>query len=143
MKANQLRIGNLVQVNNETVEVLWFDHEGAVCQTLDHKAQVDMPIEPIPLTDNWLLKFGFESSIVTYTNDGSVYSYTKNYLPNDIYTDCYLNFLSNSRDATLRLWNNKKLNEISFSCPICMCQNVHQLQNLYFALTEQELTIKI
>jgi len=143
MKANELRIGNLVQVGNEIVEVIWFDYDGAVCQTLDNKSQVDMPIEPIPLTDNWLLKFGFESSVVTYHNDGIVYSYTKNYLPNDIYTDCYLNFLSTSRDTTLRLWNNKKLNEVSFSCPICMCKDVHQLQNLYFALTGEELKIKL
>jgi hypothetical protein len=140
MKANELRIGNYV--NNMGV-MIKFDEADWDCIVSKAFSQNPMErYEPIPLTDNWLLKFGFESSIVTYPNDGSVYSYTKNYLPNDIYTDCYLNFLSNSRDATLRLWNNKKLNEVSFSCPICMCQNVHQLQNLYFALTGQELTIK-
>jgi hypothetical protein len=120
MKANQLRIGNLVQVNNETVEVLWFDHEGAVCQTLDHKAQVDMPIEPIPLTEDILLKCGFKRD--------NKYDFTLKVKDvGDFYT------------SSEWFHGNGYITFEHFGIKLFY---LHQLQNLYFALTEEELTIK-
>ena len=127
MKANQLRIGNLVQVNNETVEVLWFDHEGAVCQTLDHKAQVDMPIEPIPLTEDILLKCGF-----TFYKEENAW-----HTPHEFHI----------RVEDSKLKQKNKVFWIYFdeqeNHPITCVFELHQLQNLYFALTEEELTIKL
>ena len=80
---------------------------------------VDMPflrkIEPIPLTEEWLLKFGFEKN-----KNSDLYFRLNNYeyfIENGIIDNGY-----------------SRMNEISV-------KYVHQLQNLYFALTGKELEI--
>jgi len=109
MKATELRLGNLVLYNNEQTHII----NGYDIADLD----ID-PIEdsftPIPLTEEWLLKFGFKKFITT-----DIYpTYVKRSLQvNDgvVYLSGY-GFLSNIKQ-------------------------VHQLQNLYFALTGEELKI--
>ncbi len=71
--------------------------------------------QPITLTEEWLLKFGFEKRSIIQEND----SY---YLNGEIVWVTKKGF---------RYFQNRNI-----------IQHVHQLQNLYFALTGEELTIK-
>tara|TARA_R110002033_G_scaffold113941_1_gene158939 strand:- start:654 stop:974 length:321 start_codon:yes stop_codon:yes gene_type:complete len=77
--------------------------------------------EPIPLTEEWLLKFGFN-----YNDDDCVYLALK-YRGFCIYSDDYDEFSI----ATIKVQNFR-----------IVIKHVHQLQNLYFFLTTEELTIK-
>lgn len=124
MKANELRIGNWVQDEDDIIQYvyrLWVD--GAELSE-DENGGDDLDytedeIFGIPLTEEWLLKFGFEKI------DG----------------DYYINEYIASFEADHPLWFGKE------GC----CQQdtikdnikyVHQLQNLYFDLTNKELTRK-
>ena len=78
-------------------------------------------IHSIPLTEEWLLKFGF--NFVKSTHDeAECYDYFYNLL--------YLNMANHSIS-------------INGKCVLSFIPDyIHQLQNLYFALTGEELTIK-
>jgi len=124
MKANELRIGNYVyhdalkipRLGIDGVDYMQITGEGISC--FEQKL---MDVIPIPLTEEWLLKFGFE----TWETEVSLQIYDFWQLYNlkiaiykgNFYTDI----------------NAKKI----------FIKHVHQLQNLYFALTSEELTIKL
>jgi len=74
--------------------------------------------EPIPLNTNWLLKLGFK-----YNNYEELYQ--KDIFDIDIIDDVYCHFYMNEYGDWYR-----------------NIDHVHSLQNLYFALTGEELTIK-
>jgi len=86
-------------------------------------------IKPIPLTEEWLLKFGFDSQIGFIKFIGKKYTNSFEVAHNDLDRwYCYFrNFNKGEQDDFVLLRNNLK--------------HVHQLQNLYFALTGEELTI--
>lgn len=126
MKANELsprelRIGNYL--TNFLGEV--FQANGLTIGNFHHN-EFGLP-EPIPLTEEWLLKFGFKQHIL-----------------------CYRKVLSKDRYLMLALCNDKGLGEFYFYVKDnndftgfeIRIFSVHQLQNLYFALTGEELTIK-
>jgi len=130
MKANELRIGNYVyddylkknkQINGIFDNEIWLSEIGE--DEFDQRSIIDS-INPIPLTEEWLLKLGFEN--------------------NAFDNFCYLHF--NPRMGI------RFLNFNSAQCEIIQddkyiafkwkhIEFVHQLQNLYFALTGKELTI--
>jgi hypothetical protein len=119
MKATELRIGNLVYkyypsgIEIEAVnEINSYFVNGIGISA----------IEPIPLTEEWLVKFGFEEE---KDNDG-VFGFK---LKNFWYINEYQFRLSNFIDTESMVIDNK-------------IHHIHQLQNLYFALTGEELTIK-
>jgi hypothetical protein len=119
MKANELRIGNLVSrldlgngsVRFETVlgigeKVITTGSLKVVCNYED--------LTPIPLTEEWLIEFGFKCKSYGYGKDE---------------------------------WKQWKFNGYSLNGFTCIMsgvelKHVNQLQNLYFALTSEELTIK-
>ena len=73
--------------------------------------------QPIPITEEWLEKFGFcHDGIMWFVKDGFGYSFEDQ--------RCNWEFLPN------------RFNELPF------LDNVHQLQNLYYSLTSQELKLK-
>ena len=130
MNEQEIRIGNLLihegkvkkvseigrkQVNEGNLYYLSFDDKNRG-YWLKHNG-VDL-IEPIPLTEEWLLKFGFEK---------------------DFEGDVYKNVNSNS----FLCWQNNRVELLDDENNKCMayCDHVHQLQNLYFALTGEELTL--
>lgn len=93
MKQQELRIGNWVNPEHPyQIDANTF--QNVLNDSLDENA--------IPLTEEWLLKFGVESiyDFKIYNDDGDVFYYAVG------------------------------------------CEYVHQLQNLYFALTGEELEIK-
>lgn len=127
MKSNELRIGNWYHfadndgiVYRRVKEIklnefgLFGDYDGVnfgICQ-------------PIPLNEEWLVKFGFEYSAFysnykikagEYWNSIQFYEGEWNYNSDDSDAGCYY---------------------------LTTIKHVHQLQNLYFALTGEELTIK-
>lgn len=117
MKANELRLGNRARIPAFTdfVEV-----ELSIDNIKDfHQGLIE--IKPIPLTEEWLVKFGFEKRIEgkNYHGKSSEYSHLIIYkrTPNE---DYYM--MAGYRTPPI--------------------QYVHQLQNLYHALTGEELEIK-
>jgi hypothetical protein len=124
IKPQDLRIGNLV-IDCQEVKTINKDHfyEDEYCNNLQG-------VYPIPLTKEWLVRLGFEKRkrFDKVKHGESVFTWNKGY------------------DFILNL--EKFDNEDSF----CVCfkyqnttmfiRSVNQLQNLYFSLTNKELTIK-
>jgi hypothetical protein len=117
MQANELRIGNLLYNNNVLVTI----DARSIFDIWDDKGLKEY--KPIPLTEEWLLKFGFSKRAVL----SSVLYDMKN--PR---FSIYLNPPIDKSNKWNILGIEKNIN----------IQYVHQLQNLYFALTGEELTIK-
>jgi len=112
MKANELRIGNIVR---------WGDHDTTVdinmLWSFDVYSQGGISGEP--LTEEWLLKFGFEKIRGAHPS-----WYNKKYA---ITRDFEVQLI----EKTL-IYSGKNYIEYNY---------VHQLQNLYFVLTGEELTL--
>ena len=125
IQANELRIGNYVIYNNIVTKVYsiqsptptfnsrfnnkfiidLFEGAGIVTATIEE-------VKPIPLTEQWLIDFGFVSN--PYNDEY--------FLPNKLILDI------NKMKGRLEIhWKHVEL------------KHVHQLQNLYFALTGIEL----
>jgi hypothetical protein len=131
MKASELRIGNLINgIYHDYDDGIHEDIENeTICKvvTLDVSGSGDYPIyvysdediehfsdfEPIPLTEEWLVKFGFDKTSLHYLKKNGIIIQSE-----DDYFECLLGIV------------------------IVKLQYVHQLQNLYFALTGEELTLK-
>lgn len=116
MKANELRIGNWV---NSMIEIgVFYD---VMVTKNDFNGNIDL-FKPIPLTEEWLARFGFVKCF--YEEGGLRLPWYK--LRTD---DCLFEIdyeFSYTRDDGGYI----------------KIQHVHSLQNLYFALTGEELTIK-
>jgi hypothetical protein len=122
MKANELRIGNLYNQFGNIHQV-----NGHIISELEKAPQGQLWCKPIPLTEEWLLKMGFDISSSSGYN-------IKN---NGIEIDVWFNDDGLINDIQISSTN------ISGAYPnIKHFQYVHQLQNLYFALTNEELTMK-
>lgn len=127
MISSELRIGNIVNTSDYiNLEVLGISSIN-VGLKLEYTKFISVNIDelkPIPLTKEWLLKFGFDFSIDTwYLNGVAIWE-----------TECCdakgneeIGFFYELRDVGMMDMNIKY---------------VHQLQNLYFALTGKELIIK-
>lgn len=119
MKANELRIGNLINIDDCLTEIA-----GITKSTVFFDGGFQMfiagGIEPIPLTEDWLLKFGFKKIGRAYKliNFGKFIFH--DYMGISFYPAGLVNSLLRSD----------------------FLKYVHQLQNLYFALTGEELLIK-
>ena len=127
MKPNELRIGNLV-IQNEFHGYVYsiesplprkekrFSDKAII--TLFDNGLTTVPIdeiEPIPLTEEWLLKFGFDK----YEFDHKENQYRH-------------------KERLIVLRDDKF---VDYGSSVVL-EHIHQLQNLYFALTGSELTLK-
>ena len=106
IKANELRIGNCVKLNNSDTTLVPRDFQ-RYCKSFG----IFEEFEPIELTEEWLLKAGFERLFPT----GSTYSL---------------------RDFNVSDFGENGIYHYDVKQPI---KYVHQLQNLYFAMTGEEL----
>ena len=122
IQANELRIGNIIylcgSLHDREIRFDGVDREFELTGFLFGKLlyykhgknfNVIFEVKPIPLTEEWLLKFGFENKKIRI----GVY------------------------DLIVVLPNSAFYNGCGFPC-----KYVHQLQNLYFAITGEELTMK-
>ena len=120
MKASELRLGNWVEQPNDGVTRVT-----AVLNDIQIKTEteyVDKYCMPIPLTEEWLVRFGFEEYLCL---DG-IYGFKLNEY-------VFIN------EGQFRMVSFGSEDAMLLRAEIVM---VHQLQNLYHALTGEELTIK-
>jgi hypothetical protein len=117
LSVKDLRVGNYVYyADKKTVLKIT---GGSICYPTQ--------MYPIPLTEEWLIKFGFHNDFGRRTVNGGL---------------CLT-----SPCKRFNHYNNK----LHIFISLCdedytvdgECRYVHQLQNLYFALTNEELTVKI
>ncbi len=137
MKASELRIGNLIGFNygNRKTYSTITEITSIDVKLNDGFAELSQ-LKPIPLTEKWLLRFGFESE----GEGGSAYLK----LNNLVHLCCFVDFESNLdyvKFYMLELMGDINEHDETCGIPIKM-QYVHQLQNLYFALTGEELKPK-
>jgi len=118
MKANELRIGNLVECKYSDGSGVCFEHEIMIgdFEDLSNGQSLESDFQPIPLIEEWLERFGFE-------NDGPSWS------SHDLF----------SIQKTEKGWFAFVYSRHSTIDISSYFHNVHQLQNLYFALTNTEL----
>ena len=146
MDIKELRIGNYVKdMDYDYVTIAGIHPESTneltVCiNDCDVGDRLFKDVEGIPLTEEWLLKFGFEylskerGGLIVFADWNKDY---KSYLHVDI----------KNKRMYLMDFKTKHFNGMNPSTAIClMCSKTplmaHQLQNLFFALTGKELTIK-
>jgi hypothetical protein len=109
MNAKELRIGNWYQWY---AEGKYYEYQVEGIDLIQNYEN----FEPIPLTEDWLLKFGFK-----YDKPQDLYSHKSGHdlmFVKDGYVEFYL---------------------YEYGGAFKILEFVHQLQNLFFALTEQEL----
>ena len=117
MKSNELRIGNLIEYRisdrfdkrKEWWEVSEIDADDI--HWLSKVMPEDEDFKAIPLTEEWLLKFGFEKEYGAFKLKG---------------LKCWLTKYTSEPNLYSVNIGNIKLSTLKY---------VHELQNLYFALT--------
>jgi hypothetical protein len=127
MKANELRIKNYVEVNGKVEQMHFICEEEPAVSSIEYGAHVLSwrDISPIPITEEWLTRFGFWQW-------GS-----------------YTHLWKVNRDTGLKITiRSRPLRKRHHGCDYELNNNhsigikhVHQLQNLYYALTGEELTL--
>ncbi len=119
MKANELRIGNyIIPITSDGFKLEQRPIHAREFWLLSNEPD---KAEPIPLTEEWLIKFGFEKE----KNVIPIYSIGKI----SIYLDC-------------EMYPNGRVYFNSWCILKEKPKYVHKLQNLYFALTGEELILK-
>lgn len=129
MKANELRIGNWLSGMFNT-------NDGFLQQPLEISPDVIYEIydgvgdyNPIPLTEEWLLRFGFLKA-----DEWHFWINLQTHYFELMYSNLHwYPIIAQLPEMSIEEEQRVGLNAI---------YHVHQLQNLYFGLTGQELTIK-
>jgi hypothetical protein len=130
MKSSELRIGNFIASRKEFSDISTIGEVHSISSLDAQFEQLEVETDEdftwffkdnycgIPLTEEWLLKFGFKLTEVDY--------YER--------FDCVIHLDINRIFIAHGEYPN------SFESEIAIPKYVHQLQNLYFALTGTELT---
>ena len=140
MKANELRIGNYVNVPNSEqcpFRIDAFEHCSEKFIKVAQEVKLNgfevhpltwygADLEPIPLTEEWLLKFGF------YLRDGFSNTFKLNVEKHQY--DCS-EITYSEKEGLFRFSNGQQKG----TTLIPHIKYVHQIQNLYFALIGEEL----
>ncbi|HMR90255.1 MAG TPA: hypothetical protein PKD51_18965 [Saprospiraceae bacterium] len=119
IQANELRIGNKLLFTDSPHQGILTVNSAIIKQAEDDIKRFNYFFQPIPITEEWLLKFGFES-----LRDGWFMFSEKGDIKFDIsyITESNIYFYCCGKTRTLKF--------------------VHDVQNLYHALTQTELQIK-
>ena len=123
IQANELRIGNCVKLNNSDTTLVPRDFQ-RYCKSFG----IFEEFEPIKLSEEWLLKAGFEK------DDTGVDIFDQDYCEWYQKEFPVIGILSQSSDKSYIFDENTDTLRLKY---------VHQLQNLYFALTGEELEINL
>ena len=132
MKAKDLRLGNYVlsnlpQTNHEndyyTVDLILLEIFDSV------------EVEPIQLTEEWLIKFGFEKDREVYNLGIPVFVKNNFRIWDNRDKVEYEKILGYSDSSDFKFIYSKNIQPY--------IKYVHQLQNLYFSLTGEELKINV
>jgi len=139
MKSTYLRIGNYVKGIGHNIVWTIEGIENDFIFT-NHNWRILTSFEAIPLTEEWLVKFGFNSD-----GDGG-----------EAHINCLSDFIDSKftigtfvcfedldkNPLTFFISENYGTDDYNCSYVPKSVKYVHQLQNLYFALTGEELTLK-
>lgn len=133
INAQELRIGNLVMVNGEIEEICGICEDYPFLKTVKYGVYVIeyKDLEPIPLTEEWLIRMGFQREKEHELFSGLTLILS-DYI--EFYSDNQDNFSDSCMFVGLRDVDMDIENHI-------VLYSVHQLQNLFFALTQEELKI--
>jgi hypothetical protein len=129
MKATELRIGNTLDYHVQTVTVMAIDRNkatfGYFVDSIGFDRAFDNPDfpKPIPITEEWLIKFGFQK--IAHKIDIFEKERIRVWLGSRGSCLCYLI----EEDTTTAHYISNTF------------EYIHQLQNLYFALTGEELKL--
>lgn len=132
MNAKELRIGNLINYLGEPTVVASISQseekeELSYISTQKSGINTNFSYRPISLSEEWLLKFGFD-----YTDDGE---------------NEYMSLIRGHHTKIISSDYSVKFSKVWLHTEIPYTKReylyVHQLQNLYFELTGEELTFKI
>lgn len=125
MKATELRIGNWIYVDGKPIDIA-----SNVISEYHWSELTTTPTtySPIPLTEEWLKKFGFKQ----WQSHVSINVGSENRIYWQIGKERNLFWESYDNTFTLDRVNKEDSPRVKY---------VHQLQNLYHALTNQELEI--
>ena len=136
MTASELRLGNLVKVGKNALHSDGGSKEIYEISELKkdvvhfkgfHAGEFYKDIEPIPLTEEWLLKFGFRY-ITEYSERYDGFAYV---------LDLGFIIIGNGvMGGDIIIFNSERKSTGK------TIEYVHQLQNLFFALTGEELKLK-
>ena len=122
INVNELRIGNILSINGNAYVFDLSDFH-SLYENIKNYGALDLyPWEPIILTQDWMVKFGFMLCDESCTESKSQSDW--------YWVDSQLPFAIDNINWKLQ---KTKIN----------IKYVHQLQNLYFTLTGKELKIKI
>lgn len=131
VEVKELRIGNFILHDDKICEVCAIYSNGMMdISTIDSyivKERNNILIEPIPITEELLLKCGFTKEYYGFSCDIVELSYGR-FLCNDD-TDKDNLFLS--------------INNAEYTISGVSLKYLHQLQNMYFYLTGNELEVKL
>lgn len=147
MKAQELRIGNIVNILGENREILGISKYNYKMGTetipyyIEFKGLLPMKLihlKPIPLTEQWLIDFGFTK--YTWCDDCA-------FIPFLFGQSLYCRYYNDKwHIKTVKIRKDKE----GYYCDSQpknivnkgLIKHVHQLQNLYHGLTGKELTKK-
>jgi hypothetical protein len=132
IQPNELRIGNKIKGNvvykgeaktferfNDGFSVVFFS-DGSIHGI----GEFLKDCEPIPLTEDWLLKFGFEN------------------ITKDWYTDKCYRMTAEKTGTTFDYWLTEQAIYRNEETLLTCAYYVHHLQNLIYALTGKDLEMK-
>ena len=151
MEAKELRIGNKIETEDgiETVIAVGKDRDGDWCEVLDSNnepmSRLIKDVKPIPLTEEWLGKLGFTAvENKMYVNGKQwLMQVTRDYGDEEEIINRDGTWFDGIGTHSFRKDGAMAVNVLCRGNYVCnTASTVHQLQNLYFALTGKELTIK-
>jgi len=122
IQANELRIGNLYSQFGHIESISWVN-----LKELESAPKDQLWCKPMPFTEEWLLRLGFVKK-----GDNEEYRFEFKKIVNGFVFD----FITD--------WNTQSLDNkfiVQFCKTRTNIKHVHHLQNLYFALTNKELTL--
>lgn len=143
IQANELKLGNfLIHKEYGLAMVVSISSDNTVflenqVSSEDYNCDLDENIEPIPLTEEMLLKCGFEKNKSSYTfiiDEFTILWYNESDMFHKSSFEvhlCKLLYNPNGEISTKRA--NFKID----------VEYLHQLQNLFFALTNKDLEVKL
>ena len=123
MKATELRIGNWVNYTNNDSTPDFRQIEDYI----EDDFEFTIRIEPIPITKEWLLKFGFITDNITYKLKFNGFRFVLFMINKSN------NYNDNKNEFKADIHQSKQCVRLT------TVKHVHQIQNLYFALTNTEL----
>ena len=119
IQITELRIGNFISpMGFSFTKVEGFDIYDDMILSSDFAERTNDYYEPIPLTEEWLLKFGFR------------------HVKNNWY-----NIHAKGNTFNVYLFEDSSYRVEIVSQSLGIFKHVHTLQNLYFALSEKELVV--